>query len=209
MNFYQPLPSLRSDPSDNIFCRLALSSSNSFFSPESSSRAINLSIIHCLINALPCNPNFNPFPNKPWFLHVCITSLCSRVENTVGKGEIAHNKQFLNCRLQNPSVWKGPKFVVWERVKWLWEKCLLTLPKWQILDSHKLKELADENFKFDENGRKFCTQVENTVGKGEVARYKQFPLFPQCFQKTCTVDMYKPGFVWEKVKHCGIKRKRC
>ena len=25
--------------------------------------------------------------------------------------------------------------------------------------------------------------VENTVGKGEIARYEQFLLFPQCFQK--------------------------
>ena len=30
--------------------------------------------------------------------------------------------------------------------------------------------------------------VENTVGKGEIARYEQFLLFPQCFQKTCYVD---------------------
>ena len=28
-------------------------------------------------------------------------------------------------------------------------------------------------------------RVENTVGKGEIARYEQFLLFPQCFQKTC------------------------
>ena len=27
---------------------------------------------------------------------------------------------------------------------------------------------------------------ENTVGKGEIAPCKQFVLFPQCFQKTCT-----------------------
>ena len=51
------------------------------------------------------------------------------------------------------------------------------------------KEFADDNFKFDENGRKFFKQVENTVGKGEIARYEQFLLFPQCFQKTCTADM--------------------
>ena len=30
--------------------------------------------------------------------------------------------------------------------------------------------------------------VENTVGKGEIARYEQFLLFPQCFQKTCSGD---------------------
>ena len=38
------------------------------------------------------------------------------------------------------------------------------------------------------NDRKFSKQVENTVRKGEIARYKQFLLLPQCFQKTCTVD---------------------
>ena len=41
----------------------------------------------------------------------------------------------------------------------------------QILDSSKRKEFADNNFKFDENGRKLSKQVENTVGKGEIARY--------------------------------------
>ena len=62
-------------------------------------------------------------------------------------------------------------------------------PKRQILHSSKLKEFADVNFKFDENGRKFSLWVENTVEKGEIARYEQFLLFPQCFQKTCTTDM--------------------
>ena len=62
--------------------------------------------------------------------------------------------------------------------------CLLTLSQRQILDSAKLKEFADDNFKFDLNGKKFSNRVENTVGKGEIARYEQFLLFPQCFQKT-------------------------
>ena len=44
-----------------------------------------------------------------------------------------------------------------------------------------MKEFADDNFKFDEIGRKLSKRVENTVGKGEIARYKQFILFPQCF----------------------------
>ena len=56
-------------------------------------------------------------------------------------------------------------------------------PKQIILDASKLKEFADDNFKFDENGRKFSKRVENTVGKGEIARNEQFLLFPQCFQK--------------------------
>ena len=42
----------------------------------------------------------------------------------------------------------------------------------QILDSSKLKEFADDNFRFNENGRKLSKWVENTVGKGEIARYE-------------------------------------
>ena len=65
----------------------------------------------------------------------------------------------------------------------------------QILDSSKLKEFADDNFKFDENGRKLSKQVENTVGKGEIARFEQFlaispfstvfseGLFPRCVKR--------------------------
>ena len=88
--------------------------------------------------------------------------------------------------------------------------------KRQSLDSSKLTEFADGNFKSDENGRKFSRLVENTVGKGEIAlhdnfksdengtkfsrlvqntvgkgeiaRYEQFLHFPQCFLKTCTSD---------------------
>ena len=76
-----------------------------------------------------------------------------------------------------------------------------------MLDSLKVKEFADDNFKFEENGRNFSKQVENTAGKGdengrnfskrlentegkaEIAHYEQFLLFPQCFQKTCSADM--------------------
>ena len=44
--------------------------------------------------------------------------------------------------------------------------------KRQILDSSKLKQFEDNNFKFDENSRKFSKWVETTVGKGEIARYE-------------------------------------
>ena len=46
----------------------------------------------------------------------------------------------------------------------------LPFPKRQILDCSKLTEFADDDFNFDENGRKFSEWVENTVGKGEMAR---------------------------------------
>ena len=66
-------------------------------------------------------------------------------------------------------------------------------------DFSKLEEFADDNFKFDENGRKFSKRIENTVGKGAIAHYVQFLLFPQLFQKTCTANTQKPGLVWERV----------
>ena len=56
------------------------------------------------------------------------------------------------------------------------------------LYASKPKEFPDDNFELNENGGKLSKQVENTKGKGEIARYEQFLLFPQCFQKTCTAD---------------------
>ena len=55
------------------------------------------------------------------------------------------------------------------------------LPDDKILDWSKLKQFADDDFKFDENSRKFSKRVENTLDKGEIARYEQFLLIPQCF----------------------------
>ena len=38
-------------------------------------------------------------------------------------------------------------------------------------------------------------RLETTERKKEIARYEQFLLFSQCFQKTCPA-----GLVWERVK---------
>ena len=75
----------------------------------------------------------------------------------------------------------------------------------QILDSSKLKGFADNNLKFDENGRKLFKWVENTVGEGEIACNKQFLLFPQCFQKACFPGASKGVIVLEWVK-CFLQR---
>ena len=69
---------------------------------------------------------------------------------------------------------------------------------WLILDSSKLKEFAEDNFKFGENGSKLSKRVENTVEKGEIARREQFLLFPQCFQKACFPGASKGVVVWDK-----------
>ena len=70
----------------------------------------------------------------------------------------------------------------------------------QILDSSKLKEFADDNFKLYKNGRKLSKRVENTVRKGEIVRYEQFLLFPQCFQKAYFAGASKGVIVWEWFK---------
>ena len=51
-----------------------------------------------------------------------------------------------------------------------WHKAATSpFPKWEIKDSPKLKEFAD-NLKLDENG-KFSKQVENTAEKGETSNF--------------------------------------
>ena len=63
-------------------------------------------------------------------------------------------------------------------VIYTWTDHTLTLFQTTNFDSSKLKEFADDNLKFHENERKLSKQVENTVGKGEIARYEQFLFFP-------------------------------
>ena len=57
-------------------------------------------------------------------------------------------------------------------------------PKRQILDFSKLKDFADSNFKFNENGGKISKTVENTVGKGENARYCRHIKTRACLRKS-------------------------
>ena len=82
-------------------------------------------------------------------------------------------------------------------------------PKKQILDSFKLKEFADDNFKFDENDRKFSRRVENTVGKGEIACYEQFLCFPQCFKRLVLQIRKNQGLFgkWLNQSHFAINEK--
>ena len=56
------------------------------------------------------------------------------------------------------------------------------LPDDKILGRSKLKQFADDNFKFHENSRKFSKRVENIVGKGEIALRSNFS-FPTVFSK--------------------------
>ena len=51
-----------------------------------------------------------------------------------------------------------------------------------------IRKFWDKYIKFSQSPHIYTTRVENTVGKGEIARYEQFLLFPLCFQKTYTAD---------------------
>ena len=126
----------------------------------------------------------------------------------MGKGEIAHCEQFLlfpqcfqktcTAATKKGLFWKGLSYKKKSRITLIRYKCEpraaimvatnLKCLKRQVLDSSKLKVFPDDNFKFDENARKFSKSVENAVGKGEIARYEQFLLSPQCFQKTLCAD---------------------
>ena len=107
--------------------------------------------------------------------------LSKRVENTVGKGEIAHYEQLLITsnfsfshsvfkRLTsqgrqkvslcgNGLIWWSPIFCCREGGN----HTIVPFPKQQILDSSKLKEFTDDNFRC-ENGE-FSREVESIVGK--------------------------------------------
>ena len=54
---------------------------------------------------------------------------------------------------------------------------------------YQTESVCRRQFQIYENGRKFFKWIENTVGKGEIARYEQFLLFPLCFQKTFTANL--------------------
>ena len=58
------------------------------------------------------------------------------------------------------------------------ELALLILSQTTNFRLFQIREFADDNFKFDERGRKLVKQVENTVRNAEIARYEQFLLFP-------------------------------
>ena len=93
----------------------------------------------------------------------------------------------------------------WKSIKYpfvrarLMYKILNPFPNNKILDWSKLKEFADVNFKCDENGRKFSKWLENTVGKGEIARHEQFS--HSVFKRLVLQARKNQGLFEERVNH--------
>ena len=95
------------------------------------------------------------------FMHLLYKSF----ENTVGKGEIALNEQFLHfpqCFLP-----------IWQIVN--------SLPNDEILDWYTLEAFADDRIELAKMIIFVFDGVENIVGKGENAGYQHFLLFQPCF----------------------------
>ena len=67
------------------------------------------------------------------------------------------------------------------------------------MDQTKLKAFADDKLYVTKMIISVFNRVENILGKGEIARYEQFLLFPQCFQKACFPGASKGVIVWEWV----------
>ena len=63
------------------------------------------------------------------------------------------------------------------------EITLTGLSQIQVFDNSKMKEFAEDNSKFDENGRKFSKQVENTVGKSRNCSSRAISPFPTVLLK--------------------------
>ena len=70
-------------------------------------------------------------------------------------------------------------------------------------------------FKFDKNSTKFSKQVEDTVGKGEIARYKQFLPFPpsdfkRLFLQTCkNQGLFGKGLIYQIQSIPDLKNDVC
>ena len=58
------------------------------------------------------------------------------------------------------------------------------------------ERVSDDNFKFDENGRKLSKQVENTVGKGEIVVTSNFSFSHSVFKSLVSQGR-------QKVSLCG------
>ena len=70
------------------------------------------------------------------------------------------------------------------------------LPEDKILDWSELKQIAGNILKCIQNEKQIPYRVDNIVRKGEIACYKQFLLFSQCFPQLYIVSASKCGIVW-------------
>ena len=103
-------------------------------------------------------------------------SIFHRVESILRNGEnislYQHFLHFSQC-VQGPSPSGSIK---------VWTECLRFMFLYDVSFSI-MKEFADDNFKFDKNGRKLLKWVKNTVGKRRNCSLRVISPFPTVFSK--------------------------
>ena len=70
----------------------------------------------------------------------------------------------------------------------------------------KFKEFAKENYKYDENGRKFSICVEKQCGKRRNCSSRAISPFPTVFSKDLYCRHVKTQLVWERVKSLNSEK---
>ena len=119
-------------------------------------------------------------------------------------GEIDTLKEQFNADVIVKAKWREPTFdgqlsIVSKSFN-MHSDAELTLSQTTNCRVFQTERVCRRQFQVDKNGSKLSEWVENTAGKGEIARYGQFLLFPHYFQKTCTADTKKPEIVWKRIR---------
>ena len=114
--------------------------------------------------------------------------------------EFTLSHTMLSFRMKAFENWEIRKFLFFLWCFLFYQNCILTFFLFKtILNPLTLSQMTNFRlFQTEEVSlrkffirwrcRKFSNWVENTMGKGEIAHYEQFLLFPQCFQKNYTTD---------------------
>ena len=79
------------------------------------------------------------------------------------------------------------------------KSCTCFVPEQQILDSSKLKEFADDNLEFHENGCKFSQKVENTWIGRNCSERTIFP-FPTVLRRLILHADKNKGLFWKALR---------
>ena len=154
----------------------------------------NFTFFHNVFYAICILKSFNSLPNKPWFF-TCLQYMS--IENTMEKGEIARNEQFLlfpqcfqsvrrtlchfhqiwNCHMQTFSIWKSLKFATWERVNSHISVVVCSFFEFGMVSKWSIRKWVNplpHNDDFWRTGGK--KPFENIVGKEENAGNVFYPM---------------------------------
>ena len=130
------------------------------------------------------------------YLHFIYTiffkSLCTQNHSNSGRFHEGLRKTFYNTEL---SLFKKKKTRC-HFVAGVNSRFFHSLPNDKLLDSSKLKAIADDKINVTEKFKLVSGRVENIVEKRENAGYQHFLLFPQCFQKVSHTGSLKVVIVW-------------